>query len=36
MYGIMVFENLRFRPSTRKRVAIIFTLESVFEKTRFR
>ena len=34
------FENLRFRPSTRKRKAgvssKISTLESVFEKMRFR
>ena len=33
MYDIIVFKNLRFRPSTRKREA---TLErSVFEKIRF-
>ena len=33
MYDTIVFKNLRFRPSTRKREA---TLErSVFEKTRF-
>ena len=40
MYDMIVFENLRFRPFTRKRKAgvssKISTLESVFEKMRFR
>ena len=41
MYDIIVFENLRFRPSKRKRKAgepafsKISTLESVFEKMCF-
>ena len=38
MYDIIVFENLRFRPSTRKRKARalkLFTLQSVFEKDAF-
>ena len=40
MYDIMVFENLPFRPFTRKREAGVFknlhSLASVFEKMRFR
>ena len=38
MYDIILFENLRFRPFTRKREVGVFkisTLESVFEKMRF-
>ena len=40
IYDIIVFKNLCFRPSTRKRKAGVFkakisTLESVFEKIRF-